>query len=123
MPDKKRYAKIKAEKKVTAKWLKKNLERHETNMVSAVFHLRDQMRELQKKVNNDLQKMTGDYAVFAPWSADELTAVASQQRVIAAMFAAHSKHDSEFEKRVLKRVAGWEALLAKEAAEKSKAIK
>lgn len=119
MPNKKRYAKIKAEKKATAKWVKKNLERHETDMVSMVFHLRDRMRELQKVVNNDLRKMTGDYAVFVTWAAEEMTAVASQQRMVAAMFAAHSQHDSGFEKRVLKRVARWEALVAKEAAERA----
>lgn len=116
MPDKKRYAQIKAEKKADAVWVKQNLERHETDMVSMVFHLRERLRKLQDVVNTDLRKMTGDHAVFVLWSAEEMTAIASQQRMVGAMFAAHYQHDPGFEKRVLKRVATWEKLAAQEAA-------
>lgn len=116
MPNKKRYAQIKAEKKADATWVKENMRRHETDMVSLVFHLREQMRKLQDVVNTDLRKMTGNNAVFVSWSADEMTAIASKQRMVGAMLAAHCQHDLSFEKRVLKRVAAWEELAAKEAA-------
>ena len=119
MPNKKRYAQIKAEKKADATWVKENMQRHETDMVSLVFRLRERMRNLQDVVNTDLRKMTGNNAVFVLWSADEMTAIATVQRMVSAMFAAHCQHDLGFEKRVLKRVAAWEELAAREAAKEA----
>lgn len=120
MPDKKRYARIKAQKKADAAWQARKLATHEQDIVMAVFYLRERIQKLSKAMERDLRLMTGEYPVFVMHSAEEMADIVATKKMIDAMIIANEARSAGFEQMVLKRVAHLEALVAKEKAENPK---
>ena len=84
-------------------------------MVSAIYHFRDKMRNVQCVINRDLVKMTGEYACFVPHAADELERLVRQQRELDLILSIHELREPGYTKRVLQRVIQREALTEREA--------
>lgn len=109
MPDKKRYQKIKKQKKAGERWRKQNLRRHEVDLISGIFHLRQDMKKHTEKVERHLRSINVTNPAFVTWALEaEMTELCNRMRFFSAMFAAHYQHDPTLESRVLKGVARWE---------------
>lgn len=114
MPDKKRYARIKAQKKADAAWQARKLATHEQDIVMAVFYLRQRVQKLSKVMERDLHLMTGHNAVFVMHSAEEMAGILATKKMIDAMIIANEARSAGFERMVLKRVEHLEAVVAAE---------